>query len=113
MPEVFVQVPHLETKEKSSFNATAYFRVGSTATAPTTAKYRVDNLTTRTELKDWTSLTVATSNTIAMTSTFNAIQNEANRTEKVQLTVASDPDGDTENRDTATWTIINLRGFDE
>ena len=113
MPETYVQVPHLQTKEKSSFNATAYFRVADAATAPTTAKYRVDNLTARKELKDWTSLTPAVSNTIAMTSTFNAIQNESNRIEKVQLTVAADPDGDTETRDTVTWNILNLRGFDE
>ena len=113
MPETFAQVPHLQTKEKSSFNATAYFRVGTTATAPTTAKYRVDNVTTNKELKDWTSLTPAVSNTIAMTSTFNKIQNESNRIEKVMLTVAADPDGDTETRDSVTWNILNFRAFDE
>jgi hypothetical protein len=108
MPDVHVTVPVIKTQEGSSFDAIAYFRQAGTATAPTTAKYRVDCLTTGKELQDWTSLTPAVSNTIAMTATFNAIQRNSNRSERKQLIVASDPDAADQTRDQITWKVENL-----
>lgn len=108
--EVYVRVPHVIFNEKSSLNATAVFRDGETANAPTTAKYRIDCLTTGTKIKDWTSLTPAASITIPITSTENKIQDQSYRFEKKQITVAADPDTSTETHGVTTYKIENTRG---
>jgi len=111
MSEIFIQIPQLRIKEGSSFNATASFRSGAAASAPSTAKYRVDCITTGKVLQDWTSLTVAASVTIAMTATFNAIQNQNNRSEIKQLTVETEEDTTTQTRESRTYVVENIRGF--
>lgn len=111
MPDVYVTAPWPQVKEGSSFTATAYFRNGATGEAPTTAKYRVDCLTTGKELTGWTSLSVAASINITVTATENAIQDQSSRVERKQLTVASDPDTSTQTRDSVEWFVENIRGF--
>ena len=110
--QVVVMVPRPRFNEGSAFTATAYFRDRATAaaSAPSVAKYRVDCLTTNRTLQDWTSLTPATSISIPITATHNAIQDISNEREVRQLTVASEPGTDTQFRDTATWTVTNLFG---
>ena len=108
MTDVFVTIPIIKTQEGSSFDATAYFRVAGVASASTTAKYRVDCLTTGKELQDWTTLTPAVSITIPITATFNAIQWQSNRTEKKQLIVASDPGETDQTRDKVIWVVENI-----
>ena len=112
MSEIFIQIPSLTIKEGSSFNATAYFRSGDAASAPTTARYRVDCLTTGKILQDWASIaTPAANNTIAMTATFNAIQNQNNRSEIKQLTVETEEGTDAQTRESLTYLVENIRGF--
>ena len=108
---VHINIPLLNQKEGTSFNATAYFRSGDAASAPTTASYRLDCLSTGTVLQDWTSLTPAVSITIPITATNNAIQDNSNRYEKKQLTVAANPDTATQEREYVTYKIENIRGF--
>ena len=107
MPEVYISVPKTITNEGSSFTATAGFRVGDAATAPTTAKYRIDCITTNTVLQDWTSLSVAASISIAVTATHQAIQSDGNRVELKQMIVASDPDTATQTRNLVQWKVRN------
>jgi len=111
MPEVYINIPQLEQQEGSSFNATAYFRNGEAAEAPTTAKYRIDCLKTGTVLQEWTTLSPAVSNSIAITAAHNAIQDQSNKFEKKQLTVAANPDTATQFRAVTTWKVKNIRGF--
>ena len=111
MPDTHIQIPNPTVKEGSSFTATVKFRASGAASAPTTAKYRLDCLTTGQRLVDWTSLSVAASIDIPITATNNAIQNQYNTTEKKQLTVASDPDTSTQTRDTMVYKVENIRGF--
>lgn len=111
MTDTYVTTPAKTFKEGSGFTATAYFRVGDVGTAPTTAKYRVDCLTTGKNLTGWTSLTVGESISISVTPTENAIQDASNRVEKKQLTVAADPDTSSQTRDSVTWMVENIRGF--
>ena len=108
MTDVYIHMPVTKVQEGSSFTATAYFRSAGTGSASTTAKYRVDCLTTGKELTDWTSLTVGESISIAITATHNAIQSQANTRERKQLIVASDPGGATQTRDKAIWTVENI-----
>lgn len=109
MTDCYISVPAPQVQEGSSFSATAYFRLAGTASASSTAKYRVDCKTTGKVLQDWTSLTPAVSISIPITATFNAIQGQSNRIEKKQLIVASDPDAATQTRAIRTWKVVNLQ----
>ena len=109
MTDVYISIPATEYLEGSSFSATAYFRSGGSASASTTAKYRVDCKTTGKTLTDWTSLTPGVSISIPITATHNAIQGQSNRIEKKQLIVASDPDATDQTRAVRTWNIKNLQ----
>jgi len=111
MAEVFISVPQLKFSEGSSMIATAFFREGEASEVPTTAQYRLDCLTTGTELKDWTILTPAASIAIAITATENALQSQSNRLEKKQITVSRNPDTDTQVRKTKTWKILNNKAI--
>ncbi len=112
MPDVFIKVPKTRILEQSSFEATAYFRDSDdAASAPTTARYRIDCLETGLNLVGWTALTPAVSNSITITPTVNAIQNKENRTEKKQLTVHADQNTDTQRVDIVSWKVVTNRGF--
>lgn len=111
MTDTYVYLPKISVPEGSSFTATAYFRSGSSSDTPSTAKYRVDCLTSGNVLQDWTTLTPATSVNITMTHAFNAIQNQGNAKEKKQLTVSADYGTSTETRDVQTWIVKNIRNF--
>jgi hypothetical protein len=108
---VGIQIPKPRVNEGSSFNATAYFRTAGDAVTPTNAYYRIDNLTGCSVVKDWTSLTPATSISIAITSTYNALVSQCNRIEKLQLTVDSDHGLSTQVRESVVWEVANVRGF--
>ena len=109
---VYIQLPKDRVKEGSAFTVTAYFRTRSTGAAatPTSIKYRIDNLTTQTELADWTTVSAAANVSISVTATHNAIQDSSNDTECVQLTVAMDFELATQVRETVTWAVVNLYG---
>src|SRR5690242_9231690 len=96
--QIALQIPETRVKEGSSFSVTANFRTRSTGTAttPTTIHYRLDCLTTCTEIADWTSVTPASSATIAVTGEDNEIQNNGNGYERKQLTVVADQGLDTQ-----------------
>ena len=111
MPEVYATVPQPVINERVSFTATAYFRDGDSEQASTTAKYRIDCLTTGTTVVDWTSLTPAASIAISVKSADNRIIG-GNKTEKKQITVSSDPGETTETRSVKTWKVKNIRGFE-
>lgn len=110
--QIAIQLPRSQWKEGSAFTVTAYFRTRSTAAAdtPTTIHYRLDCLSTGTELADWTSVSVAGNISISITGTHNAIQSDANRYEKKQLTIMADQDLSTQHRESVTWQVSNLYG---
>ena len=107
--QVTIVIPRPAFHEGSAFTATAYFRDRATAAAstPTTAKYRVDCLTTGVNLQDWTTLTPAASIPISITATHQAIQNSSNRSEVKQLTVSADHGLAAQARDVMSWTVNN------
>lgn len=62
-------------------------------TTPTTARYRIDDCRSGTEMVDWTSLTVSTSMTITIPGSVNEIINSDRRTPEVKtVTVELDKD---------------------
>ena len=110
--QVVVMVPRPRFNEGSAFTGTAYFRdrATSAASVPSAAKYRIDCLTTKKTLQDWTTLTPASSISISITATHNAIQDLSNDFERRQLTVASEPGATNQSRDVAIWDVVNLFG---
>lgn len=111
MPDVYITIPKPIVEERNGFTATSYYRDGDAGSAPTTARYRIDCLTTNTTLVDWTSLTPGESIAIAVASGTNRIISNSNRFEKKQLTVAADHGTSTETRDVVNWKVRNTRAF--
>ena len=79
------------------------------ALAPTSARYRIDNPDSNTEIVGWQTLTPATSNTITVTGAQNAIVCDSSREERRQLTVEATHTSTTWNA-TRDWWIKNLAG---
>ena len=109
--QVSITIPRPKVQEGSAFTATAYFRDRATAAAstPTNIKYRVDCLTTGTVLADWTTVSPATTATIAVTSTHNAIQSAG--TERKQITVAADYGLATQVTESVTWEVADNSAY--
>lgn len=111
MDQIAIKIPRPSVKEGSAFTATAYFRDRATgaASAPTTIHYRIDNLSTGTALAALTSVGAAASASISITATHNAIQDDTNDYEVIQLTVVGDSGFSTQVRETAVWRVENIQ----
>lgn len=111
--QIAIQIPKTKWNEGSAFTATAYFRTRSTSAAvtPTSAKYRIDCLTTGTVLQDWTTVSAASNVSISVTATHNAIQDASNHFERKQLVVESDAGLATQHRGAVEWRVENIRGI--
>jgi hypothetical protein len=114
MTDTFIKLPNPSYKERSSFTVTAYFRDSSDAAeAPTTVHYRIDDISRRNRITDWTSVTPGVSVSITVTATENKVYNHNASRQRRQITVAADKGLDGETRDTAEWFVENIEGFDE
>lgn len=99
-------------KERSQHIVTAKFRDRATgSTTPTTVHYRLDCLATGIELKDWTSVSPASSVNITVTPTENAIQYDGSTKERKQLTVQTDRSLSTQFTETFEYDVVNVYGF--
>jgi hypothetical protein len=111
--QIAIQIPEPRVKEGSAFTVTAYFRnraASAAATTPTSVQWRLDCLETGIQIADWTSVTAAANVSLSITGTHNAIQSEANKSERKQLTIMLDEGLSTQYRETAVWTVENLYG---
>ena len=114
MPNTFVRTITPYVKERNSITLTAYFRDSSNAaSAPTTAHYRIDDITTETAITAWTSLTPGASIDITIKSAENRIIDQSNERERRQITVSADKGTTTETRDTYQYFIENIGAYDE
>ena len=112
--QVEIQIPKTIVHEETSFTVTAYFRDRGTkaAATPTTIHYRLDCLSTRREIKDWTSVsTPAGSNTITISASDNQILDDSNTTETKQITIKLDTGLSTQQIKPALWKVRNLQGI--
>lgn len=109
---IAISIPRPQVTEGTAFTATAYFRnrSSSAASVPTTAKYRIDCLSTGNQVRDWTTLTPSASISIAISPSDNATQDDANDSEVRQLTVMADEGLSTQVVESARWSIENLYG---
>jgi len=112
--QVEIHIPDTIVPEETTFTATAYFRLRGTkaASTPTTIHYRVDCLTTRREITDWTVVSSpSTSNEIIITSTENQILDDSHLFETKQLTVKADDGLSTQVIKPIQWKVKNLQGI--
>jgi hypothetical protein len=79
-------------------------------TEPTTARYRIDCLTTGRVVRDWTTLTVATSVEVAITPDDTAILVNRNPSERKQVVVQSNYGTDEQAVAYSEFTVKNLQG---
>jgi len=112
--QVEISIPKTIVLEEDTFPVTAFFRTRATkvATAPTTVRYRVDDLKTGKVLTDWTSASAAASVTITITAANNEIQDEASRLERKQLIVQADAGLSTQVNGRVIWRVRNVAGID-
>lgn len=104
--------------EASAFTLVASFFDDSTdtwaASTPTTAKYRIDRTSSNpgcyTEVVGWTALTAATSISIPITATQNAILDTYSYLEPRQITVKANDALSTQIEETFKYSIVNLAG---
>ena len=112
--QVAVRLPKTRWPEETTFTATVNFRDRATkaADAPTTIHYRVDCLSTKTTLQDWTSVSSpAAEKTISITSAFNTIQDNSHSYEHRQILVQADQGLSTQATGRAVWLVSNFRGI--
>jgi len=111
--QVEIQIPKTRVLEETNFIAVAYFRTRSTksASTPTTVHYTVEDLSTKQTITDWTSVSAASSVSLSITPTENAIQDYTNKFERRLLIVMADRGLSTQAVGKVTWIIDNLRGI--
>ena len=110
MIDIYIKLERDTVPEASSFDAIAYFRTANSGTVPTTARYRIDSLTTGGNVRAWTDLTPAESITIPVTPDDTAITT-SNRQETKQITVEINTDLDTQVRKQINFKVNNIRAF--
>lgn len=110
--QIGIVLPRKDFNEGSAFTVQAYFRNRSSAAAvtPTSVKYRLDCLTSRKEVLDWTTISPSTSASIAITGAQNAIQDDCNDYERRQITIMTDEGLATQHREIAVYSVENLYG---
>lgn len=104
-----IHIPRFKYNEGASFTATAYFRDRATVTpdTPTTAEYKIENLTTGNTVQDWTSLTPGESVSFTITGTNNTLSGSYKR-EQIQLIVSADRGLSTQTIGQVMWSVENL-----
>jgi len=112
--QVEIQIPQTIVPEETTFTVTAYFRTRASqaASTPTTIHYRIDCLTTKRLILDWTAVgSPSTSNTIVITSAQNQILDDSFETETKQITIKLDDGLSTQVIKPALWRVRNLQGI--
>ena len=111
--QIEIQLPKTRVNESESFIATAYFRTRATkvALAPTTIRYRIDCITTKTAVLGWTSVSAAANVDITITSSDNSMQDDSNLWERKQLIVQADQGLSTQTVGKVVWLLDNLEGI--
>lgn len=111
--QIEIVLPKTTYLEETTFPVTAYFRTRATkaASVPTTIRYRIDCLKTRTVIKDWTSVSAAANVTITISSSDNEIQDDSNSFERKQIIVQADAGLSTQVSGRKIFKIENLTGI--
>lgn len=105
-------IPVRKCKEGHSFTHTfSFYNSSWVLTAPSNARYRVDCLTTGTQIRDWTTIAAASQITVSLTDDDNEIQDQRNQFETRQLTIQGDYSTDSQTVQTHDWDVENVLGI--
>ena len=111
--QIEIVLPKTTYLEETTFPVTAHFRTRATkaASIPTTIRYRIDCLKSGEVIRDWTTVSAASSVTISITASDNQIKNDSNRLERKQILVQADNGLSTQVNGKAVYRIENLQGI--
>jgi hypothetical protein len=112
--QVEIVLPLTIVQEETTFVATIYNRTRPSMqpSVPTTMHYRVDCLSTKREITDWTSIaSPAASKELLITSDENKILDDSFNIETKQLTVKLDSGLATQQIKPIQWKVRNLLGI--
>lgn len=111
--QVEISLPKTVFLEESVFTLTVFFRTRSTksASTPTTIRYRIDDIRSDKEIRDWTTVSAAPNVSITITASDNEIIDDAARFERKQIIVQADNGLSTQVNGKAFWKIRNLTGI--
>lgn len=97
--------------EGDSFSIIAkQFDVDGSPFTPSTARYRIHDITNDRSIRSWTTITPDTEMTIYITSGDNVIISERSRLEHRQLTIQTNYDEDNQKVGVFDWDVRNLLG---
>ena len=94
----------------ASVTANFYDSAG-TAAAPTSIRYRVEDVETEKGVLGWTTATAAATVVLSVNASYNVMQDESNRRERKQLTVEANQGTSTAMSATTYYDIINRLGI--
>lgn len=99
--------------EGQSFTATfKFFDSDWVASSPVSLRYRIDDLTNGSTVRDWTIVTAASEVDIEVTPDDNDIVDTGNRSERRQMVIQTNYDTDTQSVQKVDWIIENLQGVE-
>lgn len=111
---VYIKIPRKRVAEGAYFNATVHFRSGDSSTTPTSARWRLDNISlTRggnREVVGWSDITPATSAVITVGP--NNINTHRGHDNLFQITCEADTGLDTRSTSTVKYRVVNNFAID-
>jgi hypothetical protein len=113
--QVEIRLPKTVFNERTAFTATAIFKTRSSGadSIPTTAEYKLFNLSSKETIKDWTTLTPAASISISVSAVDNKIKSDYRPSERMALLVSADRGLSTEVLQEIHYRLMNVGGFTE
>lgn len=93
-----------------SFTARFYDADG-TAAAPTSVRYKVEDIETEENMVSWTTASAATAVSFTIPASANVIEDESNRRERRLLTVEANQGTDTAYSASTYYDVINVLGI--
>lgn len=111
--QVEIEIPKSIYNEGTQFTATVRFRTRSSkaASVPTTAHYKITNLSTNKVVRDWTALTAAAEISFTIAPTDNDIDDKTHLQERMELLVAADRGMSTQSIGSRHYKIRDLDGY--
>jgi hypothetical protein len=97
--------------EGSETSFTVRFYTAGTLTAPTSIRYRVDDVYSEDNVVDWTTVTATATATISVAASLNVMIDEDRRVERKVLTVETDNGTSTARNGSAYYDVVNIIGI--
>lgn len=97
--------------EGSAITFSVTFYTAGVATAPSTIRYRVDDVASEENVVDWTTVTATATASIAIAASLNLMEDEDRRVERKIITVEADNGTSTAFSGSAYYDVLNNLGF--